>query len=139
MSQQQPLLERATPAHTDLILSLRVPYPPSVNHYWRNITIKGQARTLISEAGRNYRHAVEAAVVDARATAIVGPDWRIAVYILLKMPDRRRRDLDNALKSLLDSMTHALVWRDDSQIDLLTIERGDLEPPGEAVVEIYRL
>jgi crossover junction endodeoxyribonuclease RusA len=42
-------------------------------------------------------------------------------------PDRRRRDLDNVLKSTLDSLTHAGVWDDDSQIDQLSVERGFLD------------
>ena len=39
------------------------------------------------------------------------------------MPDKRRRDLDNLLKATLDSLTHAGVWSDDSQIDALSIRR----------------
>jgi crossover junction endodeoxyribonuclease RusA len=136
MSGQASLLEK-TPERTDLVCTLRLPFPPSVNHYWRHIVLKKRAATIISEAGRKYQQLCAGLVLEQRQRhQLTGI---LAVYILLKMPDRRRRDVDNYCKSLLDALTKAGVWMDDGQIDLLTIERGDLEPPGEAVVEIYRL
>jgi len=53
------------------------------------------------------------------------------------MPDRRRRDLDNLLKSLLDAITHAGIWDDDSQVKHLEIREFGREPPdGRIFVEI---
>jgi crossover junction endodeoxyribonuclease RusA len=49
---------------------------------------------------------------------------RLSVSILAYPPDRRKRDLDNVLKSLLDALMHAGVYSDDSQIDKLTISRN---------------
>lgn len=46
----------------------------------------------------------------------------IAVRIVVYFPDRKRRDIDNLLKCLLDSLT-GIVWVDDSQIASLTLER----------------
>jgi crossover junction endodeoxyribonuclease RusA len=132
-------MNEPTPARDDLLCSLDLPFPPSVNSYWRNVVIKGRPRTLISEAGRQYKATIFGEVVEQRACAAVAPDARIAVYVLFKMPDRRRRDIDNYLKSLLDAITEARVWLDDSQIDLLTIERGEVEAPGRALVEVYLL
>lgn len=128
----------------DPICSLKLPFPPSVNTYWRNITIGGKPRTLISEAGRKYRAAVLSHPVilhmqKGRTGPVIEASTRIAVYVLLLMPDRRRRDCDNFLKSTLDCLTHAGVWADDSQIDLLTVERGEVQAPGAALVEVYRL
>lgn len=51
-------------------------------------------------------------------------------------PDRRRRDLDNILKCTQDSLAHAGVYKDDSQIDLLTVRRRDLAPGGLINVQI---
>ena len=48
----------------------------------------------------------------------------IAVEIEAFMPDRRKRDLDNILKALLDALTHAGVWADDSQIVDLRIRKA---------------
>jgi len=97
---------------------LILPWPPSANVYYRNV----QGKTLISAAGRAYRAAVADQVLIQRgAKQLAG---RLAVAIVAHVPDRRRRDLDNLLKSTLDSLTHAGVWLDDSQIDSLRIERG---------------
>jgi len=38
-------------------------------------------------------------------------------------PDRRKRDLDNLGKCIADSLQHARVYADDSQIDFLSFER----------------
>jgi crossover junction endodeoxyribonuclease RusA len=40
------------------------------------------------------------------------------------MPDKRRRDLDNILKALLDGLTHSGVWGDDSQVVDLRIVKA---------------
>jgi crossover junction endodeoxyribonuclease RusA len=54
-------------------------------------------------------------------------------------PDRRRRDLDNLLKALLDSIEHAGVYEDDSQIDLLVARRREPLAPGRIGVRLLAL
>ena len=61
-------------------------------------------------------------------------EGRLTVTILAKMPDRRRRDLDNILKALFDAMTHAGVWLDDEQIDEIIIRRNGMQRGGEVCV-----
>jgi crossover junction endodeoxyribonuclease RusA len=103
--------------------TLTLPWPPSVNAYYRSPN-KGPlaGRTLISEAGRAYRTAVHEIVSEGRlAASYAGP---VAVEIEAHMPDKRRRDLDNLLKGLLDSLTHAGVWLDDSQVVDLRIRKA---------------
>lgn len=62
---------------------------------------------------------------------------RLAILVEAYPPDRRRRDLDNLFKALLDAMQYAGVYLDDSQADRLTIARRDTVAPGrvEVVVE----
>lgn len=49
---------------------------------------------------------------------------RLKVDIIAYPPDKRRRDLDNLLKAPQDSLQHAGVFHDDSQIADLRIRRG---------------
>ncbi|MFM9932867.1 RusA family crossover junction endodeoxyribonuclease [Achromobacter xylosoxidans] len=101
---------------------LELPFPPSVNTYWRHPT-KGKlaGRHLISEKGREYRQAV---MDEASRYQLAKMDGRLSVAIVAHPPDNRRRDLDNMMKGLLDGLVHAQVIEDDGLIDRLTIERG---------------
>lgn len=96
-----------------------MPWPPSVNTYWR--TFNG--RMIISEKGRLYRKEVADQVLIQRgAKHFAG---KLKVEIEAFRPDKRRRDLDNLLKAILDGMTHAGVWEDDSNIVDLRIYWAD--------------
>lgn len=106
------------------MIELTLPWPPSMNTYWRHVTKGALAgRTLISQDGRDYRAAVAGAVLQQGRPRI--GDARCAIDIEVRMPDRRRRDLDNLPKAILDSLTHAGLWCDDSQVDDLRVWRSD--------------
>ena len=116
---------------------LVLPWPPSINHYWRHVKIGKSIRTLISAEGREYKNAVAAACVEQKAPR--GLKGRIAMTIKLSPPDKRRRDIDNVLKAVCDSLTYAHVWDDDSQIDDLRIYRDSCMQDGQAVIDIYEI
>lgn len=105
---------------------MTLPWPPSVNSYWRHPT-KGPlaGRHLISEDGRRFRSSVERTLLTVQAGCLSTP-CRIVIHAF--PPDRRKRDLDNILKSLLDAITHAGVVADDSLFDDIHIIR---RPPGK--------
>ena len=103
--------------HGGIILTL--PWPPSINTYWRTF----QGRMIISAKGRDYRKAVfEQVTLQAGALNYQG---KLRVEIEAYRPDKRRRDLDNLLKAVLDGCTHADVWEDDSNIVDLRIYWAD--------------
>jgi crossover junction endodeoxyribonuclease RusA len=116
---------------SDHVYSITLPYPPSVNGYWRNI---GRGRTIISKAGRDYMQAVSAEVAASDKPATY--NGRLAVCVTVYPPDRRRRDLDNVCKAILDSLGKANVYEDDSQIDRLTIERAKVVRLGRVEITI---
>jgi crossover junction endodeoxyribonuclease RusA len=60
----------------------------------------------------------------------------LSVAIDMYPPDRRRRDVDNIQKSLLDALMHGGAYHDDSQISKLTIERREVFPGGKVLVRI---
>ena len=112
------------------MVEIVLPWPPSVNHYWRT----WQGRTTISRAGREYRQAVERLVL-AYGLQSFGAN-SLAVSIEARMPDRRKRDLDNLLKAPLDALTHAGLWLDDSQIHDLRITRAPIVKGGALTVRV---
>lgn len=119
-------------------MRLVLPYPPSTNRYWRHPTKGALAgRHLISEDGRKYRKEV-ADTVRANRQA-VGLRARLRIEVVACPPDLRRRDLDNALKALLDAVQHAGVYEDDSQIDDLRIIRGAVTKGGRVDVLVEPL
>ncbi len=113
-------------------LTLTTPFPPSVNTYWRRC--KGRAGMFISERGQRFADAVIYEHYSPRV--IFSEDKRLAVTVKLFPPDRRKRDLDNFNKGLLDALTKARIYADDSQIDELRIIRCEKTKGGKAEVEI---
>ncbi len=111
------------------MIELSLPFPPSVNHYWRRVG----SRTLVSRTGREYRAAIETLLHSHASSPLLG---RLAVEIDVYPPDRRRRDLDNLLKALIDALAHAGLYADDSQIDRLLIERRGPLAGGRVVVRL---
>ena len=109
-----------------------LPWPPSVNRYWRHVG----RRVLISREGRAFRRNVCALLGGggARKPPVSG---RIALAMDAFPPDRRRRDLDNLPKAVQDSLAHAGVYEDDSQIDLLIVRRCQVVRGGKLEVRIH--
>ncbi|NBW18494.1 MAG: RusA family crossover junction endodeoxyribonuclease [Caulobacteraceae bacterium] len=79
-------------------IQLLLPWPPSVNHYWGQ---SGKSR-FISKRGQQFR----ASVIES-CKGVIALEGRLAVHITLFPPDRRKRDVDNILKALLDACEHA--------------------------------
>ena len=115
------------------MISLTLPWPPSVNSYWR--TVNG--RTMISKRGRLYKQAVARCVQLSKGNKHLRS--RLSLTIDAFPPDRRRRDLDNLVKAVSDALEDAGVFVDDSQIDHLTVNRNEVVKGGFVVVGIAEL
>lgn len=100
---------------------IELPWPPTVNTYWRSIILKGRVRVLVSAAGRDYRERVKKAV-ERQGVGVV--EGRLYVRVVCHPPDKRARDLDNLPKGLLDALKAAGVFRDDADIDELHLVRA---------------
>ena len=112
------------------MLELELPWPPSVNHYYRHVG----HRTLISREGRAYRQKV-CSMLRGSGPMLEGP---IVMTIDASPPNRRRRDCDNTLKAIFDSLQHARVYRDDSQIKELHFYMLEPDRTGGKVVICLR-
>jgi len=114
---------------------ITLPWPPSINHYWRHF----RDRTVVSQEGRTFRSRVCALLAGGGGARKPPAGGRIALAMDAFPPDRRRRDLDNLQKPVLDALEHAGVYEDDSQIDLLLTQRRDVVPGGRLTVRLAEL
>jgi len=113
-------------------MQIELPYPPSVNHYYRRVG----AKTLISRQGREYREDVCGILLAANLRPLKGD---LVLTMAVYPPDRRRRDVDNVLKAALDAMQHGGAYLDDSQIKELHVRMMAPVPSGKAIVTLARL
>lgn len=100
------------------MIFLNLPFPPSMNTYWRNF----RGRTVISKAGRAFKAAVADYVVEYRVPKLGESKLRISMVLFPR--DKRKIDIDNRIKSVLDALQDAGVFDDDFQVDELSIVRG---------------
>jgi Holliday junction resolvase RusA-like endonuclease len=114
-------------AEVPVILDVLIPGPPVPKARPRFVN----GRTYTPKRTRDY----EAHVAACARAACFRDRWRcvdgeLHVELHVTFPDRRRRDLDNAAKAVLDAL-NGIVWRDDSQIARLLVERAyDPAAPG---------
>ncbi|MCL6744413.1 RusA family crossover junction endodeoxyribonuclease [Kosakonia sp. R1.Fl] len=120
-------------------MKLKLPFPPSVNTYWRAPN-KGplKGRHLISAAGRKYQSDACAAIIEQLRRLPKPSSEPASVEVILYPPDVRRRDIDNYNKALFDALTHAGVWEDDSQVKRLLVEWGPVVKGGMVEITISR-
>jgi len=109
---------------------IELPWPPTVNHYY---TVS-RNRKILSARGRAYKNECYWIMVEAKTTKLTS--GKFAIEITCFPPDRRRRDLDNLLKPILDSLTDYGAITDDSDIDEIRIRRAKIEKPGYIIVEV---
>ncbi len=113
----------------DVILFL--PWPPTVNSYYK-VTRHGQR--YLDKKVRAFRDVVAESVHEQMPGVTLDESLFMEVYLF--PPDRRKRDLDNYMKGLLDALTNAGLWDDDSLIDQLHIYRGEIVSGGSVRVEL---
>lgn len=121
-----------------MTLRIRVPGPPQPKQRARRNRRTGRWYTP-SRTRRYEAHVASCAAAAAMAQGWERTDERVRVVVEVRWPDRRRRDADNAAKSILDGLNRAeSVWADDAQVCELTVRTSvDREDPGaEVTVEV---
>lgn len=111
-------------------IEIELPYPPSVNHYWKHTK---QGQHYISAEGKTYQNKVFVACLH-----ILPLKPPLAVSVEVYVPDKRRRDLDNLWKVILDSLAHAKIIEDDCWqiVPKQSIEVKGIEKGGRIVVKL---
>mgnify|MGYP000256078139 CR=1 FL=1 len=110
-------------------ITLTLPYPPSINNYYGYV----RGRVYIKKPGKVYRRAVWAYVKKEGFPMLHGP---LELMQQIYPPDRKRRDIDNINKCLLDALQHADIMADDSQIKTMHQYMREPVKGGRVIVTI---
>lgn len=114
------------------MISFVLPFPPSVNTYYR----RGAHAMYMSKAGRKFKTEVADIVSQSKQNKLGSA--RICVNMVIWPRDRRKFDIDNRIKSVLDSLQDAGLFDCDSQVDELTVVRGNKIVPGGCVKVVIK-
>ena len=106
-------------------------WPPSINSYYSHT----QYGVHIGSKGRAFRDCVIRSVHQQLGGGVVLPERSLKCTVVLFAPDKRKRDLDNHMKGLLDALQQCVLV-DDALIDELRIVRGMVTRGGSCYVKI---
>ena len=98
---------------------LELPFPPSMNTYWRNF----RGRMVLSKAGRQFKITVQDYIIENNIPKF--GSRKLKITMILRPRDKRKVDIDNRIKAVLDSLEDAGVFDDDFQVDHLEMIRGE--------------
>lgn len=113
-----------------LIINTKLPLPPTLNQYYRAKVIKG--KPIIYKSDKGYFDKV-ACLVSKSPT-----NKRLKIAVTVHFSDKRTQDIDNRLKALLDAL-NGRIWADDSQIDKIEIDRGEIIKGGLVKLKVWEL
>lgn len=123
---------------------ITLPYPPSMNSYkkpgriTRTKTGKYYQARVNTEATKRFYWEVACRIRGEKAVQGLKSfgSATISVSVDLFPPDARKRDLDNILKVLLDSLQKGELFDDDYQIASLLVTRCAIVPEGKVIVRV---
>lgn len=124
-------------------MKILLPFPPSVNAYWKQVVIK-------TKTGKNFRStALTKRAKEFRIAAFITVkqqypihrviDYPVKVLIHLHPPSLRKYDVDNFNKGILDALTHSNIWVDDELVCDLRIVKRPKQKGGAVIVDIQPL
>ena len=109
-------------------IEFTLPFPPSVNNWLRIM----RGRAVKSKEYRAWQEGAGMVVSTLYAGELVNTPG-VEVTIWLDPPNRRRFDIDNRVKPILDAM-EGYIYTNDYYVDKLTVYRGRLVTGGQARV-----
>src|SRR5258708_3125770 len=92
-----------TPSPASVRVMLCLPFPPTANHAYAQVN----GQRVLTDEHKHFRALV--AQIANRNRANIPLLGRIAISLVVYMPDNRKRDIDNFLKPTMDAMTDAGV------------------------------
>ena len=130
------LPDLTAPAEGPASQRFELPYPPTVNTYWRSVVVDGRALYHVSTQGKKYQKTVSKLFTIQRGRMMFG---NLKFQADFHAPDRRRRDLDNLLKSIIDALAVAGAYENDDQIQEIHVRFGKPLKGGMAYVTLAQL
>ena len=79
-----------------MIVTLKLPWPPSMNSYWRNF----RGHMVLSKVGRDFKRSVQDYVITKQIPKF--GDAKVKISLVLNPRDRRKIDIDNRIKAVLE-------------------------------------
>lgn len=104
-------------------VQLSLPWPPTTNHAYATVN----SRRVKTKDARMYAALAASLAKAAYPSAPFSTKDRLDVCLILHAPDKRRYDIMNREKILIDSIAPVLGF-DDQQIDRFTIFRASPDP-----------
>lgn len=116
-------------------VQFELPWPPTVNSYWKPITRKGTGALVLTGAATAYREVALSMLQKQKmkGLAILDP---VAITVTYHPPTKRKYDIDNFLKGTFDAITHGYVWKDDEQIVDMRVTKGPVKKFGRVQIQI---
>jgi len=114
------------------VYNLSLPTPPSINNYYGHHCKFNHASIYIKSEGKEYRKKVLDYVISNNLQLRANTLLELEIFFTPK--SAHKQDVDNILKCLLDALTHAEVYDDDSLIYKLTITKT---PPSKEDAGIF--
>lgn len=109
------------------MIQFNLPYPPTLNNLFKNVR-NGRVKTA------EYDAWIQAARLLLMAQRPGSQSGSFRATIILGKPDRRRRDIDNTVKAIMDLITKAGVIEDDCLAQSITVAWAwDTIVPGGSV------
>ena len=99
----------------DKCVSYRLPFPLSVNNLFFNAGRRGRVKTT------RYQTWLREVGVALKQQGIAKVEGQVSIKLLIIRPDRRRRDLDNYIKCVLDALVLNGAMGDDSLVEKIVI------------------
>lgn len=110
--------------------------PRTTNHFWKNSCHRGFSRVYISADGKALKESYQYQAKSQWKKK--SSDANFEIFIDLYFGTKRKCDIDNYGKILLDSLT-GIIWDDDSQIQKMTVQKHYDKGNARIEIDIYQI
>jgi Holliday junction resolvase RusA-like endonuclease len=114
------------------LITLTLPFPPSINGAYRNVPKIGRVKTKAYKVWE-----VEASISAKMQAGTAKVDGPYAFHMRADRPDRRRRDLSNLIKVTEDLVVRLGFVEDDSYCQRIKVSWSDAPPRADAQVTVW--